>query len=126
MLHGAVSRTEALAAVKGAGVSIVITTVSETSTLADRGIVTGKVFEAIGLGTPILAIAPPGCDLETILKTTGSARRFPGTDIGGIAAFLSDVMRGVRPEAKNTEAYSWPNLAIRIDGILRNVIATKK
>ena len=126
VLHGAVLRMEALAAVKSAGVSVVITTVSETNTLADRGIVTGKVFEAIGLGSPILVIAPPGGDLETILETTGSARRFTSTDIGGIAAFLSNAMRGVRPEVKNTKACSWPNLAERINGILRTALDAKE
>ena len=45
-----------------------ITSVAEEATIEDRGIVTGKVFEPLGLGTPILLIAPPGSDIERIVE----------------------------------------------------------
>jgi glycosyltransferase involved in cell wall biosynthesis len=125
VLHGNRPQSEVLAAVKGAGVSVVITTVSETCSMADRGIVTGKVFEAIGLGTPILAIAPSGCDLEKILDNTGLSQRFAATDTSGITAFLSDAMRGDRSKTRTVDAYSWTNLAKIIDGVLRDIISNK-
>ena len=100
ILHGNVPRREALSAIRGAGVAVVITSVTSKSTLEDRGIVTGKVFESLGLGTPTLLIAPPGSDIETIGETAGLARRFSGEDIGGIASFLCDAMRRPRSPSK--------------------------
>jgi glycosyltransferase involved in cell wall biosynthesis len=119
VLHGNVPRAEALAAVKGAGVTVVITSVAEGATMADRGIMTGKVFEALGLGTPILLVAPPGSDVETIAETTGLARRFTGNDVAGIAAFLAETVSGRAIEPKNLDVYAWTNIARRLDAILR-------
>src|SRR5262249_48952627 len=56
VIHGSVMRREALAAVRGANIAVVITSVSAQGSLQDNGVVTGKVFEAIGVGAPILAI----------------------------------------------------------------------
>jgi glycosyltransferase involved in cell wall biosynthesis len=119
VLHGSVPRSEALAAVKGAGVAVVITTVTEEATPADKGIMTGKVFEPLGLGTPILLVAPPGSDVETIAETTGVARRFTGNDVAGMASFLAEVMSGRAVARKGVETYAWTNIARRFDAILR-------
>ena len=61
---------------KGAGVAVVITSVVESATPEDNGMVTGKIFEAIGLGTPTLLIAPAGSDANVVAETTGLARSF--------------------------------------------------
>jgi glycosyltransferase involved in cell wall biosynthesis len=119
VLHGNVPRAEALAAVKGAAVAVVITSVLEQATVADRGIMTGKVFEPLGLRTPILLVAPPGSDVETIAETTGLARRFTGRDVAGIASFLAETVSGRAPEPKNLDAYAWTNIAKRLDAVLR-------
>jgi glycosyltransferase involved in cell wall biosynthesis len=119
VLHGNVPRAEALAAVKGAGIAVVITSVAEEATVEERGIMTGKVFEPLGLGTPILLVAPPGSDVEILAETTGLARRFTGSDVAGIASFLAETIsvRAVKP--KNLEAYAWTNIAKRLDAVLR-------
>ena len=119
VLHGSVSRAEALAAVKGAGVAVVITTVTEEATAADKGIMTGKVFEPLGLGTPILLVAPPASDVETIGETTGLAHRFTGSDVAGMASFLTEVISGRAITPKGVEAYAWSSIARRFDAILR-------
>jgi glycosyltransferase involved in cell wall biosynthesis len=119
VLHGNVPRAEALAAVKGASVTVAITSVAEKATMADRGIMTGKVFEALGLGTPILLVAPPGSDVETIAETTGLARRFTGNDVDGIASFLAETLAGQAVEAKNLETYAWPSIINQFDAVLR-------
>ncbi|MCH7825700.1 MAG: hypothetical protein IH849_12940, partial [Acidobacteria bacterium] len=76
--HGSVSRDRALSAVKGAGVAVVIASVKEEeeATLEDKGMVTAKVFEAMGLGTPSVLLAPQGSDIETIAATGGLAQCF--------------------------------------------------
>jgi len=119
VVHGLVPRAEALSAVRGAGVAVVVTSVYDTATLGDRGILTGKLFEPIGLGTPTLAIAPPGSDIEEVIATAGTGRVFAGSNTGGMAAFLAELVRGEKPLAKNPQAYSWTNLISKMDTMLR-------
>jgi glycosyltransferase involved in cell wall biosynthesis len=119
VLHGKVPRPEALAAVKGAGVAVVITSIADEATIADRGIMTGKVFEPLGLGTPILLVAPAGSDVEMLAETTGLARRFPGSDVVGIASFLADTISRGLIGPKNLDAYAWTTIAKRLDAVLR-------
>lgn len=123
VLHGQVPRSEVLSAVRGAGVAVVITSVSEEATMGDRGIVTGKIFENIGLGIPILLIAPSGSDVNTIAETTGLARSFTGSDINGMASFLSDTKLGRPTRPKNLEIYAWTNIAKKLDAVLHGVVA---
>lgn len=51
VLHGLVSRTEALNAVRSADAAVVVTGMNDEAPLAERGIMSGKIFEALGLGT---------------------------------------------------------------------------
>jgi glycosyltransferase involved in cell wall biosynthesis len=120
-LHGPVPRDVALSAVKGAGVSVVITSIEESAPVEDRGIVTGKVFDAIGLRTPLLAVAPAGSDLEVILDCSGLGRRFAGTEVKEMADFLKEAIAGRYPAPRNPEAFAWPLLVERLDDILHSV-----
>jgi glycosyltransferase involved in cell wall biosynthesis len=123
VLHGRVSQREALSAVKGASLAVVITTIEEEGTLEDKGIVTAKIFEAIGVGTPVLLIAPKGSDATTTTETTGLVKSFVGTDIQGMASFLKNVVSGQVPEPKNVEVFSWANIVSQLDAVLRNAIS---
>jgi glycosyltransferase involved in cell wall biosynthesis len=122
VLHGNVPRVEALSAVRGAGITVVITSVAEDIALEDQGIVPGKVFEALGLGTPILMVAPPGSDIEIIGKTIGLAQRCVGNDIDGIVSVLKNTMLGNVAVLKDPEDYAWTNIAQQLDSVLRTVI----
>ena len=126
VLHGRVSRTEALSAVRGANVAVVITSVFAGDTQEDKGIVPGKLFEPLGLGTPILLIAPAGSDATEIVEETGMGRGFMGTDIEGISRFLSNLARTEQKRIICTDRYSWPALAAKLDRILRGVIAPRQ
>jgi|SRR5215831_3185647 len=119
VIGGRVPRPAALAAVRGADIAVVISSVYEQGSLQDKGVVTGKVFEAIGLGTPLLVIAPAGSDLEEVLAVTGLGKRFAGTEIDGIAGFLRDVMNGGIPRALSAELFSWSNISHQFDHALR-------
>jgi glycosyltransferase involved in cell wall biosynthesis len=121
VLHGSVPRAEALSALRGAGVAVVITSVFENALLEDEGIVTGKVFEILGLETPILLVAPSGSDARVVVQSAGIAQSFTGTDAEGMASFIKNVMLGRNPEPLNASAYAWTNIAKRLDAILRGV-----
>jgi glycosyltransferase involved in cell wall biosynthesis len=122
VLHGRVSRREALSAVKGANLAVVITSVEEEETLEDKGIVTGKIFEAIGLATPVLLIAPLGSDARDITEPTGLVRSFVGTEIQGMVSLLQGVIRGQAPQLRNIENCSWAILSKNLDALLRAVV----
>jgi glycosyltransferase involved in cell wall biosynthesis len=124
-MHGSVSRVDVLSAVRGAGVAVVIASVTGEGTQEDTGIVTGKIFEPLGLGTPILLIAPPGSDATEIVEETGRGRRVAGTDIEGITHFFLETMAAKRQAGACTSRYSWPVLASKFDEILKNVLASK-
>ena len=126
IVHGKVERNETLSAIKGAGVAVVITSVVAEGDEEDKGMVTGKIFEAVGLGTPVLLVAPHGSDANTVVETTGLTGSFSGSDIEGMASFLSDAIRGQVPEPKDPQAYAWPNLAKAFDSLLRDVAALQR
>ncbi len=119
VFHGQVSRQEALSAVKGANLAVVITSVAEEETLEDKGIVTGKIFEAVGLATPVLLIAPRGSDASAITASTGLVKSFRGGEIQEMAAFLADVVCGKVPQPRNNESCSWTTISKNLDSLLR-------
>ena len=123
--HGNVPRSEALSAVRGANVAVVISSIYEKASLQDKGIVTGKVFEAIGLGTPLLVIAPEGSDLEGVLQLTRLGRRFSGVDPEGMAQFLVHSMNHGAATDTSPEPFSWENIVSQLDGVLREAVAAK-
>ncbi len=118
-IHGVVPRRQCLAAVRGAGTAVVVISVNDDGDLADRGIITGKIFEPIGLKTPVLVIAPPGSDVERVVQTVGKGAVFSGSNVHGMAAFIVDLMHGKAPESHQPEAYAWPNLVLKLDAMLR-------
>jgi glycosyltransferase involved in cell wall biosynthesis len=120
--HGRVARSKVLSATRGAGAAVVITSITEEHALEDQGIVPGKIFEILGLGTLILLVAPPGGDVETILATTKLGSRFAGSDIGGMASFLMDAIHGQASKPKAQEAFAWTSIASRLDAVLRKAI----
>jgi glycosyltransferase involved in cell wall biosynthesis len=125
VLHGKVAQQEAVSAVKGANLAVVITSIHEEGTLEDKGIVTGKIFESIGVGTPVLLIAPKGSDATTTTETTGLVRSFTGADIQGMASFLESIVRGQVPHPNNVDVFSWTNIAKKLDMVLREAISSR-
>jgi glycosyltransferase involved in cell wall biosynthesis len=126
VLHGRVPRCEALSAVKGASLAVVVTSVAEQGSLEDNGIVTGKIFEAIGVGTPVLLITPIGSDATAITETTGLVKSFAGTEIHGMASFLKDVISGRAPRPQNIEDCAWTTIAGKLDVVLRKAISSAR
>lgn len=122
IVHGRVSRAESLSAVRGSAISIVIASILDQVIEAERYIVTGKLFEALGLSTPVLFICPPGSDADQVTELTGLVRRLPANDVEGMTTFFQEVMSGKIPAIRRLDAYTWPNLIKQFDNVLRQAI----
>jgi glycosyltransferase involved in cell wall biosynthesis len=121
--HGNVSRQESLAAVAGAHMVVVVNSVREAGNEDERGVVPGKVFEALGLGKRILVVAPEGSDVESIVGLNG--RCFRGGQTKEIACYLEQsTSSGGTPSAAPSPNYSWERLASNYDAILTEVKAS--
>jgi len=122
VLHGQVPREESLSAVAGADVSVVITSNKETGSLADNGVITSKIFEALGLGTRILLIAPKGSDAETIVKEAGAGGSFTGKQTEEIAKYFREIMVNGKSNLIPPTQHSWPEIALQLNALLRQIV----
>jgi glycosyltransferase involved in cell wall biosynthesis len=125
VLHGRVSRFEALSAVKGSAVTVVITSVLEEQASNDGWIVTGKLFEPLGLGVPTLLIGPSGSDAEEIVETSGLACAVTASNVDGMLSFLKTILAGEVPKPRCPETYAWPNIIKKMDFVLRNAMSMR-
>jgi hypothetical protein len=125
LVHDMVPRAAALEAVKGAGVAVVITSAERNARAEDNGMVTGKIFEAIGLRTPVVLIAPDGSDAKLVVETTGLGRSYSPDDADGIAGFLKDSMDGKSVVSKDPDSYAWGNLVSTLDAVLRDTVGDR-
>lgn len=122
-VHGQVPWTQALAAAKGAGVVAVIAGIRDRVDAAERGIVTGKLFEPLGLGVPVLLVAPAGSDATTIVETTGAGRSFQASESVAMGEWLAAIaLREGRGRYLPPSEFSWPEIARRLDTILRSCL----
>ena len=78
-----------------------------------------KIFEAIGLETPVLLIAPVDSDAITITERTGLVKSFTGADVQGMVSFLTDIVRRNIPQPRNIELCSWTTISNSLDTVLR-------
>jgi glycosyltransferase involved in cell wall biosynthesis len=118
VLHGRVPWAQTLAAIRGAGISVVITSVDDEATLEEKGIVPAKVFEALGIRTPVLLISPEASDARAITENTGFAGSFTGSQRDEIASFLEQIMKCARPAPPKSDGYSWQNIAKKMHAAL--------
>jgi glycosyltransferase involved in cell wall biosynthesis len=119
VVHGYVPRKECLSAIKGASVSLVLNPVNPIPTGRDLGWIPGKLFEPLGLCTPILFIGAPEGDAAKIVKQTGGGGVFSAQNIDNIASFLSGLMDNKAIPVSGCDAYSWLNLVKKFDRVLR-------
>ncbi len=86
----------------------------------NKGIVTGKFFEYMASGKPVLAIGPREGDLEAMIRETGAGKLFGYDEQEPVAAFLKDALAGRVPAAlpAKIRAYSREVLAEKLVRLL--------
>jgi glycosyltransferase involved in cell wall biosynthesis len=122
LFHGNVPRSQALEAIAGARLSVVMTTAASVASLEEQGIVTGKIFEAIGCSVPVLAVAPAGTDIERVVARAGAGVAISAADTEDLADALHAVVSGNRPHFQGRDGFAWPLIGERVDEVLRSVI----
>lgn len=88
----------------------------------NKGIVTGKFFEYMASGKPVLAIGPRGGDLEGLIRETGCGKLFEYDETDLMRAYVDDVLNGheIQPVAEKVQAYSRRALAAKLVASLVN------
>ncbi len=79
---------------KAASCSILLLVIPKVE--ANKGILTGKIFEYLALKRPILAIGPIDGDAARILNETSAGKMFDYSDEHGIANFLNETFTQFR------------------------------
>ncbi len=121
--HNIADRKECLAATKGARGSFVSISEKRWADTAERGIITGKIFEPLGLNTPVIAITPHDSEVAHIVQNTNGGRAFWAGEIAEMAAYLKELLStDIKPQSHST-AYSWQELGKRYSNLLKEVIA---
>jgi glycosyltransferase involved in cell wall biosynthesis len=117
--HGYLPRAECLSAIRGASVALVLNPVSANATDRDLGWIPAKLFEPLALRAPILFIGATDGDAARIVQETGDSGVFSGQDTSAIVSFLSALMDHKTMTIAGCDAYSWAQLAIKLDRVLR-------
>ncbi len=118
--HGLVSRERALSAIKGGLVSVVITSIRDDNVESVLGIITGKLFDALGSGTPVLLVAPAGSEAADIVKGASAGQTFSSRDVSSMARWLAELSSSRKQKRPSPpERYSWPLIALKLDQYLR-------
>lgn len=88
---------------------------------SNKSIITGKIFEYLASGKPILCIGPVEGDAAEIIDSCMAGKTFTYYDSTGITEFVTNMaMRTELPDEKAVIRFSRSNLAKRIVGVLES------
>ena len=89
---------------------------------SNNSIITGKLFEYIAAGKPIICLGPVNGDAAEIIKETGLGMTFSYMDSKGISDYLSSMISGESViEKLSTKAYSRIELTKKVISILQTL-----
>jgi glycosyltransferase involved in cell wall biosynthesis len=123
ILHGHVAREQALSALKGCNLAVVITSTFAEGRSEENGMIPAKIYESLGLRSRVLLIAPRNSDARIVLDETGLGRSFTADEIGGIASYICELIVKNRNVQASPELYSWPYMAKNLNGTLRSILS---
>jgi len=85
-----------------------------------RSIITGKLFEYMAAGVPVICFGPQDGDAAAILKETGLGKTFRYDDPQGASEYLEDLaFRGDNSKMPAPSKYSRERLAAEVAGLLK-------
>ena len=124
LIHGLVSRAESLALQRHADVLLLVTAVGQ------RSVATGKLFEYLGAGKPILALTA-GTEAEAIVRDTGAGWAVAPDDPAAICAALRNLARegalsSIERRAERVGRYERQHQARRYADLLADVVRTHR
>lgn len=119
--HGTVTREESLSAIKGARGAFVVTSNSQHAGAAERGILTGKIFEPIGLGCPVICLTPEDSEARHLIERTSTGAAFWSGESEAIANYLAQLLSGSTKTGDGTIC-SWPVLGKQYSDLLEEVL----
>jgi glycosyltransferase involved in cell wall biosynthesis len=88
-----------------------------------KSILTGKFFEYLSAGAPILAIGPPDGDLATILKATGAGKISDFNDTHSLKENVYELFKSqtIKRNEEEIKKYSRKNLTKKLAEILNHL-----
>jgi glycosyltransferase involved in cell wall biosynthesis len=85
---------------------------------SNRSIITGKIFEYIASGKPIVCVGPPDGDAAEILKETGHGRMFSYSDSKGIQEYMTTLILGNSHDSRTgSKVYSASELTKQLTSL---------
>jgi glycosyltransferase involved in cell wall biosynthesis len=89
---------------------------------SNKSIITGKIFEYLASGKPIICIGPTDGDAAEIIRESGCGASFGYDDSEGICEYLTSAAKD-RNNHRNvsTEKYSRVELTGKVAGLLEKI-----
>jgi glycosyltransferase involved in cell wall biosynthesis len=86
----------------------------------NRSIVTGKLFEYLASGRPVICLGPSDGDAASIISRTGHGRSFSYDDSSGMSDYLAQMASRPLPALSAPAEYSRRQLTARLASFLQN------
>jgi glycosyltransferase involved in cell wall biosynthesis len=89
----------------------------------NRSIVTGKLFEYLASGRPVICLGPSDGDAASIISRTGHGRSFSYNDSANIGNYLAELAPRPLPTLSSPAEYSRRHLTAKLASFLQNMPA---
>jgi glycosyltransferase involved in cell wall biosynthesis len=89
---------------------------------SSKSIITGKLFEYLASGRPIICLGPPDGDAASVIGETGHGFTFGYNDHEAIAGYAGSLAgKQFKPDKEKTAAYRRDNLAREVAALLNRM-----
>jgi glycosyltransferase involved in cell wall biosynthesis len=89
----------------------------------NRSIVTGKLFEYLASGRPVICLGPADGDAAAIISRTGHGRSFSYNDSANMGDYLAELASGPLQTLSAPSEYSRRQLTAKLASFLQNLTA---
>jgi glycosyltransferase involved in cell wall biosynthesis len=129
--HGLLKRDQALELQKQADILLLIVYTGDDPEIG-KSIRTGKVYEYLASGKPILAIAPRDWEMKEEIECDGVSKVFDKNQIDEMAQYLIDLASrskieiNIEKRKEVIEKYLYKNLALKLEQELESLVREKE